>query len=236
MTIKVKDLNKRYGNFQVISNLNIDFPPNRIHCIFGPSGCGKTTLVNILSGLTQRDSGDILGIEGKTFSYIFQEDRLLPWASVKENILFALDNRYKKEKALDQANKYLALVDLLTFQDSYPAELSGGMKQRAAIARAFAYGGNILIMDEPFKGLHLELKQNLMDYIINCWNMENRQLFFITHDLDEALYLAEDIYIFDGPPLQLRDKITISISPSSRGEDQRQINYYRDKLIKSIPK
>lgn len=232
MKIQVKELNKSYGNLHVISNLSMDFTSNRIHCLLGPSGCGKTTFVNILAGLTDANEGRVKGVENKTFSYIFQEDRLLPWATVEENMLFVLESRYNKDEAQHLSDKYLSLVDLANFKDNYPEELSGGMKQRVTIARAFAYGGDIFVMDEPFKGLHLELKNGLMDYIINYWNQENRFFFFITHDVDEALYIADEIHIFDGPPLTLKSTTTIDIPAYDRRKHEDEIKKYKEILLK----
>lgn len=218
----------------MILNLNMDFSSDRVHCIFGPSGCGKTTFVNILTGLIDADQGEVEGVENKFFSYIFQEDRLLPWGTAEENILFALESRYNKNEAQQLADKYLSLVDLSKFKNSYPGQLSGGMKQRISVARAFAYGGDILVMDEPFRGLHLELKKGLMDYIINYWYQKNRFFFFITHDVDEALYVADDIHIFQGPPLVLKKHITIEIPSRDRRKYEKEMNGYKDLLLKSI--
>lgn len=231
LKIQVKELFKKYKDLQVISNLNMDFSSDRIHCIFGPSGCGKTIFVNILTGLVDADEGWVEGLEGKSFSYIFQEDRLIPWATVEENMLFVLESHYSKSEARQLAGEYLSLVNLLKFKNSYPEQLSGGMKQRAAIARAFAYGGDIVVMDEPFKGLDLELKKGLMDYIINDWNHKNRFFFFITHDVDEALYIADDIHVFQGLPLTLKKQITIEIPSCDRGKYRNEMGRYKDLLL-----
>ncbi|SHJ28068.1 NitT/TauT family transport system ATP-binding protein [Geosporobacter subterraneus DSM 17957] len=232
MELLIKDLHKNYGSLEVIAGLNIALPSGRIHCVFGPSGCGKTTLMNILTGLIQPDKGEIQGFSNKTFSYIFQEDRLLPWCTVEENLLFVLENRYERSEAVKRVDKYLSLVDLERFRKSYPEELSGGMRQRVTIARAFAYGGDIFAMDEPFKGLHLELKKTLMDYIIHYWYDKKPFFIFITHDIDEALYLADDIYVFQGPPLNLEKQITIDIPHIRRECRKEQMNHYKALLMK----
>ncbi|NLM04603.1 MAG: ABC transporter ATP-binding protein [Clostridiales bacterium] len=225
LNIEVKNISKSYDDLKVIIDFNMCFSSNRIHCFFGPSGCGKTTLANILTGVISADSGHVIGKNNKKISYIFQEDRLLPWATVKENILFVLDSFHNKSEAQLLADKYLSMVDLLKFKNHYPHQLSGGMKQRVSIARAFAYGGEILVMDEPFKGLHLGLKKNLMDYIIDNWNHESSFLFFITHDIDEAIYMADDIYIFNGPPLKLKRRVTIDTSREDRRNNKKLETY-----------
>ncbi|MDQ2085233.1 ABC transporter ATP-binding protein [Herbivorax sp. ANBcel31] len=221
MEVIINELKKSFGNLKVIDNLSLKFNSNKIHCIFGPSGCGKSTLINVMTGIISADYGTIEGLEQKKFSYVFQEERLLPWATVEENILFVLESYYKKERAKKLSDKYISLVDLSEFKTHYPDQLSGGMKQRVCIARAFAFDGDILVMDEPFKGLHLDLKKKLMNYIINYLKENNKTVFFITHDIDEALYLADSIHIFKGPPLNLKKSIKINI-PSLRSKNKKE--------------
>ncbi|TYQ13296.1 UNVERIFIED_CONTAM: NitT/TauT family transport system ATP-binding protein [Acetivibrio alkalicellulosi] len=218
--LEISNLYKSFGNLKVIDNLNISFSSNKIHCIFGPSGCGKSTLVNIIAGTMDYDKGSINGMVGKRISYVFQEDRLLPWATIDENMMFVLESGFEKSRGQQTIDKYLSLVDLLKFKNHYPEELSGGMKQRVSIARAFAFRGDILVMDEPFKGLHLEIKKDIMDYILKEWNKDDKIIFFITHDMEEALYLSDYIYIFNGPPLKLKRKIDIDIPHLEREESK----------------
>jgi NitT/TauT family transport system ATP-binding protein len=220
VTITVKGLTKGFDNLIVLKDLNIDFTTNGIHCIFGPSGCGKTTLVNIITGLIDADEGIVEGNGHHTFSYIFQEDRLLPWASVEDNIKLVLDSYMEKGKAKELTSHYLSLVNLIEFSKSYPSQLSGGMKQRVSIARAFVYDGDIFIMDEPFKGIDFETKKVLMDYVINYCKGKDKILLFITHDVDEALYMADMVHIFKGPPLTIRKQIKIDVTQCLRGESQ----------------
>lgn len=233
LQIKMKEIYKAYGNLDVIVDFNMSFSSNKIHCFFGPSGCGKTTLVNILTGIIYADSGGVEGLEEKKISYVFQEDRLLPWATIEENILFVLESSYNIDEAQQLVDKYLSLVGLLKFKNHYPDELSGGMKQRVSIARAFAYGGQILVMDEPFKGLHLELKKNLMDHIINNWDHKNSFFFFITHDIDEALYLADNIYLFQGLPLTLKKQVDIDIPPYNREKYSEEMAKYKKIILQN---
>jgi NitT/TauT family transport system ATP-binding protein len=205
--IEVKDISKKYGNLQVLRNFNIKLEEKRISAILGPSGCGKTTLLNIISGLEKYDSGSIIGIENKKFSYIFQEDRLLPWSSVEENIHFVLKKDYKDQEIINITDKYLKIVGLEEYRHYYPNQLSGGMKQRVAIARAFAYPSDILLMDEPFKGLDMELKKNLIEAFISLWKKDKRTVIFVTHDMDEAMRLADYIFILGGKPLAIKEKV-----------------------------
>ncbi|MCC5911195.1 MAG: ATP-binding cassette domain-containing protein [Clostridiaceae bacterium] len=211
----------------------MELSSNGIHCLFGPSGCGKTTLLNILAGLSTADQGDIKGIENKTFSYIFQEDRLLPWATVEENIFLILTDSYSKREAQGLMDKYLDLVDLSKFKNYYPEALSGGMRQRVSIARAFAYEGDILLMDEPFKGLHMELKKTLMDYLISYWHQKKQLFLFVTHDVEEALYMADHIHIFQGPPMELTKKLTIDIPAGDARNKNEKIDQFKEMLVHS---
>ncbi|MFY9593705.1 MAG: ATP-binding cassette domain-containing protein [Caldicoprobacterales bacterium] len=206
MAIKIKNLYKSYGDLIVCQNFNMTLEEMKITGILGPSGCGKTTLLNIIAGLEEYQSGSIQGLEGKTFSYIFQEDRLLPWSTVKENIIFVLESRYDDNEAERIANQYMDMVGLREYAHYYPRQLSGGMKQRVAIARAFAYPADILLMDEPFKGLDLELKTGLIESFLKLWNQDKRTVIFVTHDMDEALSFAHDIYILEGRPLRIKDR------------------------------
>lgn len=232
MQLKIDNLSKSFGNLKVLEDFSICFSQNKINCIFGPSGCGKSTLVNLIAGLIPPDKGNTLGTENASYSYVFQEDRLLPWATIKENIMFVLESIYDKKKAEGLTDKYLSLVNLEDFKNHYPQELSGGMKQRVSIARAFAYGGDILIMDEPFKGLHLEIKKEVMNYIGN--NMNKKLVFFITHDVEEALYLADSIYIFKGPPLVLEKQIDIDIPFSQRQSNKTELEKIKTKIKNGI--
>lgn len=209
MSIVIKNLFKSFEKIDVIRDFSMEFEKDKIHCIVGPSGCGKTTLINILTSILQKDSGDIEGIYDKNYSYVFQEDRLLPWRTVKGNILFVLEDRYSKDEANSLAERYIELVELNRFKDSYPKELSGGMKQRVSIARALAYRGDIFIMDEPFKGLDYKIKKSLMDYILSSWNNKGRYFIFVTHDMTEAVYMADYIHKMQGPPLQYVETIKV---------------------------
>lgn len=209
MAIEIKNLYKAYGELVIFQDFSIALEDKKITGLLGPSGCGKTTLLNIIAGLEEYDGGSIEGIEGKTFSYIFQEDRLLPWSTVKENISFVLETIYNAEETEIITNQYLDMVGLKDYAHYYPRQLSGGMKQRVAIARAFAYPADILLMDEPFKGLDLELKTVLIQSFLKLWSQDKRTVVFVTHDFDEAMSFAHYIYILEGRPLKIRDKRTL---------------------------
>ncbi|MCK5171039.1 MAG: ABC transporter ATP-binding protein, partial [Bacteroidales bacterium] len=139
MALKIENLYKSFQDINLFQNFDIEFQENTISCILGPSGCGKTTLLNMISDTTKADAGKFSGFNDKIISYIFQEPRLLPWRTVKENIAFVLQDLYSKKEKEQIASKYARLVELDSFGNYYPSKLSGGMKQRVAIARAFSF-------------------------------------------------------------------------------------------------
>lgn len=205
--IALNNINISYGNLKVLENFSISLEKGKVHCIFGASGCGKTTLLNALTGINKIESGEKFSLENKKFSYVFQEDRLLPWATALENVLFVLRDRYCDEEAKQIAEKYLNIVGLGKFINAYPSELSGGMQRRVSFARALSYRGEVFILDEPFKGLDFKLKTELINYLLESDIKENSYIVFVTHDMQEALSFSDYIYMVDGPPLKIIEKI-----------------------------
>lgn len=186
--IEIRDLIKKFNDHYVFNNLNLDIESDKITVILGKSGCGKTTLLRLISNLEKYDSGSI-NTNNLKFSYVFQEPRLFPWLTVFENIQ-AITNLPS-----DEIYKMIRMVDLEKFSNSYPDELSGGMKSRVSLARAFAYKPNFLLMDEPFSSLDDFTRVKMQEELLELYNKENVGILFVTHNIDEALTIADKIIV-----------------------------------------
>ncbi len=219
MNPEIKNLYKKFGNVTLFSDFSISFREGTITCILGPSGCGKTTLLNIIGDIIAPDSGQLTGFDGKSVSYIFQDPRLLPWKTVRENIEFVLGKDVSEEERGKISGQLIKLMELENFADYYPSKLSGGMRQRVSIARAFAYPSEIILMDEPLKGLDIKLKLNLIRILSRMWQADRRTVIFVTHDVDEALLLGDDILVLSTPPVQVLTKIKIDLPLERRTLD-----------------
>ncbi|MGL1892781.1 MAG: ABC transporter ATP-binding protein [Spirochaetaceae bacterium] len=215
MDIKLNNINFTYKDLPIFTDLNLTINKGKVTVILGPSGCGKTTLLNLISNTLKPDSGVIQLPDNFELSYIYQEPRLLPWKTTEQNIKFVLDNL-----PLDGANKrvqyYLEQLELFEFKNYYPNQLSGGMRQRVSIARAFAYPSNSILMDEPFKGLDLALKLNLFKLFNNLWRKEERTAIFVTHDIHEAILLGDEIIVLSKRPVTIKKHITNPIPHTQR--------------------
>lgn len=214
----VKKFNGRNGEMVALNGVTLDIHDNEFICVVGPSGCGKSTLLNIIAGLLEPTSGEVY-CDGKLVEgtgtdrgVVFQQYALFPWLTVKKNVRFALEMRGIKGKEADQlAMKYLEKVDLVKFADHYPKELSGGMKQRVAIARAYAADPQVLLMDEPFGALDAQTRTQLQSELLETWENDKKTCFFITHDVDEAIILAQKVIVMSARPGRVKAIIDIDI-------------------------
>lgn len=197
---KVIDVCKSYADLKVLDNISIDFPENKVTCILGPSGCGKSTLLNIIGGILDEDLGQVIGFKDASISFVFQEDRLIKWKSVKDNLRFVLKGKMDKKAIEETIDSYLKSVNLLEYKNYYPNSLSGGMKQRISILRAFIYPSQVLIMDEPFKSLDVNNKRIVIDFFKKLQSVEKRTCIIVTHDIGEAMELADRIVILSDKP------------------------------------
>jgi NitT/TauT family transport system ATP-binding protein len=216
--IKLINISKKYDDLILLKDFNIDFEKNKITCLFGPSGVGKTTIANIVAGIVPVDEGCVDGIDNSLFSYVFQEPRLLKWYNVYENIDFVLKDVYKPDKRAEIINSYLEMVELSEYRNYKIDALSGGMAQRVSLARAFAYPSHILIMDEPFKGLDNKLKSEMSSLFLKMWNLSQRTVIFITHDVEEAVDLSHIIYTLKDRPVNIIDRLIVKNFANNKGE------------------
>lgn len=228
--LEVKDLYKTFdsqqGEVTALKNINFKTHRREFVCVIGPSGCGKSTLIRILAGLETPSSGQVL-LDGEPKSepgpdrgMVFQGYTLFPWLSIKKNVMFGLQMEGKsKATAESEALQWIELVGLTKFSDSYPHQLSGGMKQRVAIARALANQPRILLMDEPFGALDAQTRFKMQTNLIDIWKNIDITVLFITHDLDEAIYLADRILVLKAHPGEVQEVIEVSV-PRPRTPDQ----------------
>ena len=214
----VKKFNGRNGEMVALNGVDMDIHENEFICVVGPSGCGKSTLLNIIGGLETPTEGKVLvdGAEvtgpGPDRGIVFQQYALFPWLTVEKNVQFGLKLQGKsKEEAEELAHKYLKMVDREGFAKAYPKELSGGMKQRVAIARAYAVNPKVLLMDEPFGALDAQTRTQLQQELLNTWEKEQKTCFFITHDVEEAIILAQRVVIMCARPGRVKEIVDIDI-------------------------
>lgn len=220
--VSIQGVQKKYhtrkGDVIALSGVDFGIRENEFICVIGPSGCGKSTLLNIIAGLLEPTSGQIL-VDGKPIKgtgtdrgVVFQQYALFPWLTVKKNVEFGLKLKgMSKEECDEVAMKYLRMVDLEKFADSYPKELSGGMKQRVAIARAYAMNPQVLLMDEPFGALDAQTRTQLQSELLKAWQEENKTCFFVTHDIEEAIVLATKVVIMSARPARIKEVVDIDI-------------------------
>lgn len=194
--MKLKNITKFYDENRIFENFSLDIQEGRVTVILGASGIGKTTLLNIISGEIKDYTGEVI-FENKTkvISYIFQEEALIPWNTVYDNMLFVLKNKISKETIDDFVLKNLKLVKLDLYKDYYPNQLSGGMKRRLSIARAFAYPSKYLLMDEPFEFLDIKIKEEILDDFLEMQKIEKKTVILVTHDVKLAVYISDNIIV-----------------------------------------
>jgi len=227
-------LRKSFGDLEVLDGIDAVFKDSSVTAILGPSGCGKTTLLNIISGIVEPDSGSIGDFSKASFSYSFQEPRLLPWLSSLDNILFALSALPDRNRNHERAMRFLASSGLDAFITAKPVQLSGGMKRRLSLARAFAFPSDILLLDEAFSAVDLKLRIELMDLFSLLWREEKRTAIFVTHDIQDALYLADQVLVFSGRPATIIDRIEIGMPREERRYGSRELIELEERLYRKI--
>ena len=245
MTIEIKNICKSFEgknkNLSVLKDINLTINDGELICLLGPSGCGKTTLLRLIAGLEHPSSGEIIA-NGEVVkkpsgdrAVIFQQYSLFPWLTVLQNVTFGLEMTKKgtKEENIAAAERYLESVGLIDFKDSYPHELSGGMKQRVAIIRSLLNHSPILLMDEPFSAVDMQTRHKLQEQLIGVWKRFNNTIVFVTHDVDEAVYLADKIVILDKNPGRVASIVEVDIERPRR-RDSREFIQIQESIVKDL--
>ncbi|WP_367924626.1 ABC transporter ATP-binding protein [uncultured Ruthenibacterium sp.] len=209
--VKVQNLTKKFGDLLVLNDVSFEVKKGQFLCVVGPTGCGKTTFLNCLTKLYEPTSGEILldgepvDLKKHNVSYIFQEYSSMPWLTVEQNISFGLDiKKVPKDKARQSVDEVIKLVGLEKFRNYYPNQLSASMLQRVVIARAFVTNPDLLLMDEPYGQLDIELRFKLEDELLNIWKKLGTTIIFITHNIEEAVYISEDILVLTNKPTGIK--------------------------------
>ena len=238
--VEVKDLTKRFGDLLVLDHMNFDIKKNEFVCVVGPTGCGKTTFLNCLTRIHQPSEGDLF-IDGEpadprkhNISFIFQEPSALPWLTVEENIAYGLKI---KKLPKDEINKRVEqIIKLMGLQDSrkkYPGDLSVSVAQRVVIGRSFAMQPDLLLMDEPYGQMDVKMRFYLEDEVIRLWKELGSTVVFITHTIEEAVYLAERVIILSNKPANIKEEIKIDL-PHPRNVADPKFIEYREYITEKI--
>jgi len=225
MIAQLDSIYKQFGSTIVLENMTLEVDEEEIVCILGPSGCGKSTLLNIMSRLNPPDRG-VVNVNIDKIGFVFQEDRLLPWKTVFENIRFV--NKDSKEEEIQEIINDMGLHG---FENYFPNELSGGMKQRCSIARAFNYHSELLLMDEPFKSLDYSLRIKMIRQLISVWEHRKNSICFVTHEIDEALLLGSRIIILSNRPASILRTFTIKEKQIERKLNSKELVEIRNEII-----
>lgn len=222
--LDVRGLTRHFGGHVALDRISFDVRRREFLCVLGASGCGKSTLIRLVAGLDAPTKGEIRldGVPvdgpGPERGMVFQGYTLFPWLSVKRNVMFGMQVAGKSE-AESEAREWIAMVGLSKFENAYPHQLSGGMKQRVAIARALATRPRILLMDEPFGALDAQTRAQMQDYLLEIWRNVDVTILFITHDLDEAVYLSDRILVLGTNPSRVLEVIENPV-PRPRARNQ----------------
>lgn len=222
-----KDGEKQLSEFVALDDLDLTVEPGEFLTVVGPSGCGKTTVLDLIAGLTKpstgtvRIDGEVITGPGLDRSVVFQQYTLLPWRTAQANVEFALEAKggLSRAQRARVAREYLDLVGLGEFANRLPGELSGGMKQRVAIARSLCYEPGVLLMDEPYGALDAQTRERLQEELLDIWRRTGTTVVFITHDIEEAVFLGQRVAVMSARPGRITDIIDVHLDRSHAGED-----------------
>lgn len=225
---------------EALRDISIDIPNGQFACLLGPSGCGKSTLLNAVAGFSPPTSGSV-EVDGRTVEgpgpdrgMVFQEYALFPWMTVEQNVAFGLDIRKIPRAGIrEKVSALLAMLRLSDFRDRYPKDLSGGMRQRVAIARVLALDSRILLMDEPFGALDALTRHNLQDELLRIWESSRRTVLFVTHSIEESICLADRILVMTYRPGTVKRDLAVSL-PRPRDPSGREFNELKKELTRLV--
>ncbi|PAV28045.1 nitrate ABC transporter ATP-binding protein [Virgibacillus profundi] len=234
MSIVIENVGKTFidpkkNEVTALENINFSINEEEFVVLVGPSGCGKSTLLNIVGGLLSPTSGSVYfeGITEKNpnLGIVFQEIALFPWRTVFQNVIYGLEEKgLPKKKQIEIGNYYIDMVGLSDFKDAYPKQLSGGMKQRAGIARALAVEPDLLLMDEPFSALDAQTRTLMQEELLTIWNRTKLNTLYVTHNIQEAVYLADRVIVLSRHPGKIKRIISIDLPKTGRNDEE-----YREK-------
>ena len=237
--VSVKGIYKNYGEVEALRDMSLDFPKGQLTSLLGPSGCGKTTLLKIIAGLLQPNQGEvfvngqIVSEPGPDRAFVFQDFALMPWASVLRNVAFGLELRkVAKSEREDIARKYIKEVGLDGFENSYPHELSGGMRQRVGIARALSVDSPVLLMDEPFSAVDEQTRRKFQEDLLQLVKEESKTFIFVTHSIEEAVYVSDQVAILLPRPSRVSEIIKPSSFKNKDVDSIRKDSEYLDTVEK----
>ena len=240
--VKVSHMTKKFGDLLVLNDISFNVCKGEFLCVVGPTGCGKTTFLNCLTklGVYQLTSGEILindepvDLAKHNVSYIFQEYSAFPWQTVEENVAYGLKiKKWPRDKMEKQVNDMLEMVGLTEYRNYYPSQLSASMLQRVSIARAFATQPDLLLMDEPYGQLDNSLRYKLEDELVKLWQHTGTTVIFITHNIEEAVYLSEKILVLTNKPTTIKKEIANDL-PRPRDVTDIEFNKLRDEVTDLI--
>lgn len=242
--IKIENAGKSFTNpdgsrLVALQGINLTVEPGAFLSLIGPSGCGKTTLLRAIAGLNVADEGAIY-LDGERITkpgyergFAFQQANLFPWLNIRRNIAFGLKARGIYQQEREEVDRYIDLVGLKGFEKSFPHQLSGGMNQRASLARALVGHPKVLLLDEPLGALDAFTRMNMQDEILRIWKEHQMTMIMVTHDVDEAVYLSDKVVVMSPRPARIEKVIDIEMSrPRSRGRDT--FLYYRTEILKIL--
>lgn len=239
-TLELHQVNKSFGSLQVLKDINIKVDKGEFAAIVGPSGCGKSTALRMFAGLETATSGDVL-VDGEPIKapspsrmLIFQEHALYPWSTVEQNVGLGLELAgVSKQERRERVNAVLEKVNLTGFNAYYPSQLSGGMRQRVAIARALVMDPDVLLLDEPYGALDAMTRLTMQNELLRLWEGSGKTMLLITHDIDEALYLADKVYVMSARPGQVTATFELDL-PRPRHRNGERFVAYRHEIMRLL--